>query len=180
MMKITQLFIALTLTLSTLVYTTSTVAAPAQGSLAPEFKLSDQFGITHSLIDYRGQWVVLYFYPKDNTRGCTIEAGKFRDQKSAFSERNTTVFGVSLDDVESHLDFSETLKLNFSLLADETKSTSKSYDVLTDLGLIAYSSRETFIIDPEGRIAHHFDEVTPKTHTAMVLKKLDELIEIYK
>jgi peroxiredoxin Q/BCP len=82
--------------------------------------------------------------------------------------------------VESHLDFSETLKLNFSLLADVDKKASKSYQVLTELGVIAYSSRETFIIDPDGRIAYHFDDVTPDTHTKIVLKKLDELLEIYQ
>jgi len=155
-------------------------AAPSVGSVAPDFQLLDQHSKLHTLNNYRGQWLILYFYPKDNTPGCTIEAGKFRDNKKQLAARNAIVFGISIDDVESHLDFSETLELNFSLLADDKKTVSKSYDVLTDLAVFAYSQRETFIIDPEGRIAHHFKDVDPKTHADIVLSKLDELIEIYK
>ena len=155
-------------------------AAPAVGDKAPTFKLQDQNGKWQNLSDFKGKWLVMYFYPRDNTPGCTVEAGKFRDNKDAFNQRNTSIVGISLDDVESHLDFSKTLNLNFSILSDEDKKVSKSYEVLTDLGLIAYSQRQTFIIDPEGRIAFHFDEVTPETHTAIVLKKLDELKEIYQ
>ena len=155
-------------------------ASPNVGSEAPDFSLKDQYGKTHNLKDYKGQWLVVYFYPRDNTPGCTIEAGSFRDNHKQFASRNSSVVGISVDDVESHLDFSDTLKLNFSLLADEDKKTAKSYQVLTDLGLIAYSSRETFIIDPDGRIANHYDDVDPKTHTKIVLEKLDELLEIYK
>lgn len=155
-------------------------SAPTIGSTAPNFTLKDQYGNDHSLIDYKGQWVVLYFYPRDNTPGCTIEAGSFRDNQKNFSAKNTVILGISLDDVESHLDFSKTMDLNFSILADTNKDAAKKYDVLTDLGLIAYTSRETFIIDPEGRIAHHFEEVEPKQHTAIVIKKLNELSDIYK
>jgi len=96
------------------------------------------------------------------------------------TEFNAVVLGVSLDDVESHLDFSDTMELNFSILSDEKKEVAKSYQVLTSLLLIAYTSRETFIIDPDGRIAHHFDDVDPETHTDVVLNKLEELKEIYK
>lgn len=155
-------------------------ASPNVGSDAPDFDLKDQYGKKHTLKDYKGKWLVVYFYPRDNTPGCTIEAGSFRDNQKQFANRKTSVVGISIDDVESHLDFSDTLNLNFSLLADEDKKTAKSYQVLTDLGLIAYSKRETFIIDPDGRIAHHYEDVNPKTHTQMVLNKLDELIEIYK
>ena len=155
-------------------------AAPAVGDVAPAFKLQDQNGTWLKLNDFKGKWLVVYFYPRDNTPGCTVEAGKFRDNKEAFTHRNASVVGISLDDVASHLDFSKTLALNFSILADEDKKASTSYGVLTDLGLIAYSQRQTFIIDPEGRVAFHFEEVSPKTHTTVVLKKLDALIEIYK
>jgi len=170
--------LSLFLTLSML--TISLNASPAVGSEAPGFQLQDQYGKVHSLADYRGHWLVIYFYPRDNTPGCTIEAGQFRDNEKQLAERNAKVLGISLDDVASHLDFSKTLDLNFSILADENKEVAKSYQVLTDLGLIAYSQRETFIIDPGGRIAHHFDDVDPKTHVTLVLNKLDELIAIYK
>ena len=155
------------------------IAAPTVGSVAPEFKLQDQYGKYHALEDYKGQWLVLYFYLKDDTPGCTTEAGKFRDAQQQFIQSNAVVFGISLDNVASHLDFSNTLQLNFSLLADEEKTVSKSYQVLTDFGIVAYSQRETFIIDPEGRIAHHFDDVDPDSHTDSVLKKLESLITIF-
>lgn len=155
-------------------------ASPTVGSDAPDFQLQDQYGKVHTLGDYKGQWLVLYFYPRDNTPGCTIEAGKFRDSKELLKEKNAVVLGVSLDDVESHLDFSETMELNFSILADDKKVVATRYEVLTNLGIVAYSSRETFIIDPHGRIAHHFDDVDPKTHTKVVLNKIDELIDVYK
>ncbi|MFT5450808.1 MAG: peroxiredoxin Q/BCP [Enterobacterales bacterium] len=156
------------------------LASPNVGSDAPDFNLKDQYGKNHTLNDYKGKWLVAYFYPRDNTPGCTIEANSFKDNHEQFASRNASVVGISVDDVESHLDFSDTLKLNFSLLADVDKKTAKSYQVLTDLGLITYSRRETFIIDPDGRIAHHYDDVDPKSHTKMVLQKLDELLEVYK
>ena len=159
---------------------TSLFASPNVGSDAPDFNLKDQYGKSHTLKDYQGKWLVFYFYPRDNTAGCTIEAASFRDNIEHFKERNAVVVGISLDDIDSHLDFSETLKLNFSLLVDEDKKASKRYQVLTDLGLVAYSKRETFIIDPDGRIAHHFEKVDPNTHTQLVLNKLDDLKEIYK
>ena len=158
----------------------SASASPSVGSDAPEFQLQDQYGKSHSLEDYKGKWLVMYFYPKDNTPGCTIEAGKFRDSAKQLADRNAVVLGISLDNVESHLDFSNTMELNFSILADDKKVVAKRYQVLSDLVLFAYSKRETFIIDPDGRIAHHFDDVSPKTHTDMVLSKLDELRDIYK
>ena len=166
-------------TLCTLL-TISMNAAPTVGSDAPDFQLQDQYGKLHSLNDYKGKWLVLYFYPRDNTPGCTVEAGKFRDSAKELADRNAVVLGVSLDDVESHLDFSKTLELNFSILSDEKRKVAKSYEVLTNLGIVAYTSRETFIIDPSSRVAHHFDDVSPKTHTETVLKKLDELKELYK
>ncbi len=156
------------------------VAAPTVGSDAPDFQLQDQYGKHHTLADYKGKWLVLYFYPRDNTPGCTVEAKKFRDGAKELADRNAVVLGVSLDDVESHLDFSKTLELNFSILSDEKRKAAKSYEVLTNLGIIAYTSRETFIVDPDGRIAHHFDDVSPKTHTETVLKKLDELKTLYQ
>lgn len=150
-------------------------ASPVAGSEAPDFKLPDQNGAVHSLKDYRGQWLVLYFYPKDDTPGCTIEAKKFRDDKEEFIKRNAVVLGISLDDVDSHLDFSQTLGLNFSLLADTKAQMAKNYQVLNGFGIFSYSRRETFIIDPDGKVAHHFNEVDPEMHSSLVLKKLDQL-----
>lgn len=178
-MKMNNKFKVLVL-LMTILIAYPLTASPNVGSTAPDFKLNDQYGKSHSLKDYKGQWLVMYFYPRDNTPGCTVEAGSFRDNQQQFAKLNASVVGISLDDVESHLDFSDTLKLNFSLLADEDKKVAKRYQVLTDLGLIAYSRRETFIIDPAGRIAYHFDDVDPDIHTKLVLKKLEELKEIYK
>ena len=180
MNKISVLTIYLVIGLCLGLVESKTYAAPNVGSVAPDFSLQDQNGKMHSLKDYKGKWLVMYFYPKDRTSGCTIEAGEFRDNQSKLAERNATVVGISLDDVASHLDFANTLKLNFDLLADDNKKTAKSYQVLTDLGLIAYTKRETFIIDPQGTIAHHFKDVDPKTHAKMVLSKLDNLIELYK
>lgn len=167
------------LIVATLLFIQTLSASPVVGSDAPDFELQDQYGKVHSLKDNAGSWIVLYFYPKDNTPGCTIEAGKFRDSKEQFTQRNTRIFGVSLDDVESHLEFTKIMDLNFSLLADVDKNAAKKYAVLTDFGLISYTKRETFIIDPDGRIAHHFNKVDPDTHTQEVLEKLDELVKLY-
>ena len=155
-------------------------AAPEMGSIAPSFKMQDQSGKWHSLSDYKGRWVVVYFYPKDNTPGCTIEAGEFNKQLDKLQAMNTQVFGVSVDSVESHLDFANTLDLKFSLLSDTDKSVSEAYSVLNSLGPVSYARRETFIIDPEGVVAHHFKKVDPATHVEMVLTKLDELKKIYQ
>jgi peroxiredoxin Q/BCP len=178
-LKIRKVILILT-SLSVLFFTFTATAAPTVGSIAPDFNLQDQHGKYHSLNNYKGKWVVLYFYPRDKTPGCTIEAASFRDQQGALSKRNAVVFGISTDDVESHLDFHKTLELNFNLLADNEKVVSKSYQVLNDFVILAYSRRQTFIIDPEGRVAHHFSDVDPNTHTGLVMKKLDELKDIYQ
>lgn len=151
-----------------------------KGSKAPEFELPDQSGNTHKLSDFRGQWVVLYFYPRDDTPGCTIEAGEFRDNKAALDELNTVVMGVSVDGIDSHAAFHKDMKLNFNLLSDSNKDVSKAYNVLNDIVVLSYSKRQTFIIDPMGMIAHHFEDVDPKTHTPEVIKTLKEVQKIYQ
>jgi peroxiredoxin Q/BCP len=151
-------------------------AAPAVGAPAPEFRLQDQKGEWHALADYRGQWLVLYFYPKDQTPGCTTEACEVRDNLFAFRALGATVLGVSVDDVASHKEFAEKHSLPFPLLADSTKATTKRYGVLVKmLGVFELAQRDTFIIDPQGRIAAHFVKVDPKEHSAKVLAALKAL-----
>jgi peroxiredoxin Q/BCP len=151
-------------------------AAPDVGSPAPAFRLQDQAGAWHELSDYRGKWVVLYFYPKDDTPGCTTQACEFRDNIFAFNKLGAVILGISVDDVASHKQFAEEHGLPFTLLADSTKETAKSYGVLRSaLGLMEIASRETFIIDPSGRVAKHYASVDPKGHSLMVLADLKAL-----
>src|ERR1700688_4792386 len=150
--------------------------APEVGMTAPAFRLQDQAGAWHNSSDYRGKWLVLYFYPKDDTPGCTTQACEFRDNLFAFNKLDAVVVGVSVDDVASHQAFAEEHSLPFTLLADSTKETAKSYGVLRSaLGLMEIARRETFIIDPEGRVAKHYASVDPKGHSLMVLADLDAL-----
>jgi thioredoxin-dependent peroxiredoxin len=156
-------------------------AAPAAGGAAPPFKLQDQDGKWHSLSDYRGKWVVLYFYPKDDTPGCTTEACAFRDNIFAFDKEGAVVLGISVDDVGSHKAFAEKHSLPFTLLADPTKSVTKEYGVLkTYMGVMEMAHRETFIIDPQGRIAKRYETVDPDGHSKVVLDDLKALKAAYK
>src|SRR6185295_9051865 len=139
----------------TLVATTAFAAPPAVGNPAPAFTLPDQSGKPVSLGDYRGKWVVLYFYPKDQTPGCTTEACEFRDNVFAFRDAGAVILGVSVDDVEAHKKFAEKHGLPFTLLADDTKATAKQYGVLRNLLGLKIAKRDTFLIDPEGKIAKH-------------------------
>ncbi len=150
--------------------------APAAGSEAPPFKLQDQAGKWHSLADYKGKWVVLYFYPKDDTPGCTTEACAFRDNIFAFDKEGAVVLGVSVDDVADHKAFAEKHSLPFTLLADPTKAVTKEYGVLkTYMGVMQMAHRETFIIDPQGRIAKRYETVDPDGHSKVVLEDLKAL-----
>lgn len=143
---------------------------PAVGSAAPNFRLQDQEGKWHTLEQYRGKWVVLYFYPKDGTPGCTTQACELRDNIFAFRQANAQILGVSTDDVASKKGFAADNKLPFPVLADPTKATSKSYDVLNPV--FGWASRETFLVDPDGRIAKHWPDVKAKEHSALVLAEL--------
>ncbi|NVK21726.1 MAG: peroxiredoxin [Kangiellaceae bacterium] len=145
------------------------------GALAPDFKLQDQNEQWHSLEKYQGQWLILYFYPKDDTPGCTTEAKNFRDGYQEIIQMNAQVVGVSLDDVESHQEFATTHQLPFPLLADINEETSKAYDVLGGFGPLKYAKRQTFIIDPQGNIVHHFEEVKPETHMKEVIATLQQI-----
>lgn len=146
------------------------------GDPAPEFELSDQNGQLHSLEDYRDQWVVLYFYPKDETPGCTTEACEFRDNIFAYKDLNTQILGISLDDVESHKAFAENHGLPFPLLADVEGLASTSYGVKTRMFGMTVAKRQTFIIGPDGVIAKHYEKVKPEEHSAQILADLKELV----
>jgi peroxiredoxin Q/BCP len=145
------------------------------GAPAPEFELPDQDGQLHSLEDYRDQWVVLYFYPKDETPGCTTQACEFRDNIFAFRKLNAQILGVSLDDVESHKKFSENHGLPFPLLADADGTTADAYGVKTKMMGWTVAKRQTFIVDPRGNVARHYEKVDPDTHAAEVLADLEAL-----
>lgn len=145
------------------------------GNAAPEFELSDQNGQLHSLEDYRDQWVVLYFYPKDETPGCTTEACEFRDNIFAYKDLNAQILGVSLDDAESHKAFAENHGLPFPLLADVEGTTSTAYGVKTRMFGMTVAKRQTFLIGPDGVIAKHYETVKPAEHSDQVLADLREL-----
>lgn len=150
-------------------------ATPSEGSSAPEFTLPSQEGSSVSLKSYRGKWVVLYFYPKDRTPGCTREAHNFQVDQPKYAERNAVVLGVSLDSVDSHKTFCAKEGLNFKLLADTDHKVTDAYGSLTNLGLVKFAARHTFLIDPSGKIAKAYTSVDPARHSAEVLAELDVL-----
>ena len=145
------------------------------GSKAPNFTLSDQNSIQHQLSDYEGSWVILYFYPKDDTPGCTTQACDFRDAVKRIIASKSNVFGVSLDSVESHKRFADKNNLPFSLLSDESGEVSEAYDSLNNFMSFKSAKRNTFIIDPDGKIAKIYLSVKPSTHSQMVLNDLNQL-----
>jgi peroxiredoxin Q/BCP len=145
------------------------------GEPAPDFELVDQNGQLHSIEDYRGKWVALYFYPKDGTPGCTTEACEFRDNIFAFRDANCQILGVSLDDAESHKAFAEEHGLPFPLLADTKGLAADAYGVKAEMLGMKIARRQTFLIDPEGNIAKHYKKVDPGLHSAEVLADLETL-----
>jgi peroxiredoxin Q/BCP len=162
--------------LSALVFAPSlAAAAPEVGQSAPDFRLQDQNGKWHTLADHKGRWVVLYFYPKDDTPGCTKQACTFRDDIFKFRAEGADVLGVSVDDVKSHAEFAEKYSLPFPLLADADKTVAKTYDVLTTFGPLEVAKRDTFLIDPEGKVAKHYPGVKPAENSAQVLADIQAL-----
>lgn len=169
-----------TLMALTLVFTGSVALAadtPAVGAAAPGFRLQDQNGDWHELDDYRGKWLAVYFYPKDDTPGCTTEACNFRDNIYAFKAIGAAVVGISVDDVDSHREFSEKYKLPFIILADESGATADAYGVLRDWKLTKIASRQSFLVNPDGVIVKHYEDVDPDTHTQEVLTDLETLMK---
>jgi thioredoxin-dependent peroxiredoxin len=148
---------------------------PKPGSLAPDFTLRSQDGAPVSLSDYRGKWVVLYFYPKDQTPGCTREAHNFQVDQPQYAARDAVVLGVSVDSVDSHKRFCAKDGLNFKLLSDADHKVSQSYGSLTNLVFVRISARHTFLIGPDGKIARVYTTVDPSRHSAEVLAELATL-----
>jgi peroxiredoxin Q/BCP len=148
---------------------------PSAGGVAPEFTLPSQDGTPVSLKDYRGKWVVLYFYPKDQTPGCSLEAHNFQVDQPKYAERNAIVLGVSVDSVNSHKQFCAKEGLNFKLLADTDHKASDAYGSLTNLGVVKFAARHTFLIDPTGKVAKVYTSVDPARHSVEVLGELDQL-----
>jgi peroxiredoxin Q/BCP len=148
---------------------------PAVGSPAPDFTLSSQDRQPVKLSAFRGQWVVLYFYPKDFTSGCTVEAHNFQRDLAEYQKRNALILGVSVQDEKSHKEFCGKEGLNFKLLADTQKEVSKSYDSIINLGITKLSSRHTFLIDPQGVIRKIWLDVDVAKHSTNVLATLDDL-----
>ncbi len=151
------------------------IAMPEVGSAATEFTLTTSEGKQTSLKDYRGKWVVLYFYPKDMTPGCTIEAKNFQADLAKYGELNAVVLGVSMDTAESHKAFCAKEELTFKLLSDPEAKISTAYGSVMDYKGQKMSARNTFIINPEGEIARVFAEVDPTEHSKEVLAALGEL-----
>jgi peroxiredoxin Q/BCP len=170
------------------------MAKPQAGAVAPQFSLVDQNGKTQKLSDYKGKWVVVYFYPKDQTPGCTTQACSFTENVFAFRKANAQILGVSVDDEKSHKAFEAALAkdarisatnqkdivehgLPFPLLADTTMATAKSYGVLIQRGQAMMASRDTFLIDPAGKVAKHYEVSGEKLpgHSAELLADIASL-----
>jgi thioredoxin-dependent peroxiredoxin len=148
---------------------------PAVGVTAPDFTLTSQEGTPVNLHDFRGQWVVLYFYPKDMSPGCTIEAHAFQSDLDQYQKLNAVVLGVSVDSVDSHKAFCAKDGLNFKLLADVNHDISTKYGSVMTFGTNTVAARNTFLINPKGEIVKEFVKVSPATHSKDVLAALAEL-----
>lgn len=149
-------------------------ARPEAGSPAPQFTLQSQDGTAVSLKDFRGKWVVLYFYPKDFTSGCTLEAHNFQRDQAEYEKHNAVIVGISVDSADSHKQFCVKEGLSFRLLSDADHNVSNEYGTLSNLPF-THAARNTFLISPDGKIARVFDDVKPAEHSAQVLAALAEL-----
>jgi peroxiredoxin Q/BCP len=149
--------------------------APATGAAAPDFTLNSQEGNPVSLHEYRGKWVVLYFYPKDFTSGCTTEAHNFQRDLAQYQQKDAVILGVSVDTTDSHQKFCSKEGLNFKLLSDADHKVSEEYGSIMNLGVKKLSARHTFLINPEGVIVKEYLDVDPGKHSEEVLAALTEL-----
>lgn len=148
---------------------------PTVGALAPDFSLTSNEGTPTNLAEYRGKWIVLYFYPKDFTSGCTLEAQSFQRDLAKYEQVNAVILGVSVDSAESHKDFCTKEGLRFKLLSDPDAKVSTAYGSLMNYNGAKLSARNTFLIDPEGKIAQVFTAVKPSSHSEEVLNALGSL-----
>jgi len=145
------------------------------GQPAPDFELPDQQGRLRKLGEWRGKWLVLYFYPKDDTPGCTTEACNFRDDWLRLQALGAEVVGISVDTSASHQAFAQKFKLPFPLLADDKAEVAARYGALSDWRLIRFAKRHTFVIDPQGRIAKVYRSVDTSKHSSEILADLQQL-----
>ncbi len=150
-------------------------ATPVAGAPAPAFRLQDQHGAWHTLDQYAGKWLVIYFYPKDDTPGCTKQVCAFRDHITKVRAAGAEVVGVSVDAVASHEKFAKQHNVPFPLLADVDKTAARAYGVLTSKLGFEYARRDTFVIDPQGKIAKHYADVDPEQNVTQVLEDLASL-----
>lgn len=150
-------------------------SVPAAGNPAPSFSLPNQEGTQVSLDQFKGKWVVLYFYPKDFTSGCTVEAHNFQRDLDQYTQKNAVILGVSVDDVESHKGFCAKEGLNFKLLADSKHEVTQKYGSVMEYNGMTLSARNTFLIDPTGVIKKVYTKVDPQGHSAAVLADLQQL-----
>ncbi|MDD4911122.1 MAG: peroxiredoxin [Sideroxydans sp.] len=148
---------------------------PKVGEPAPDFNLPDQNGESHQLKDFAGKWLVLYFYPKDDTPGCTQEACAFRDDLSKLSKLGAQVVGVSVDDGASHAEFAKKYHLPFPLLADKSTEVAARYGALMNFGLFKIAKRYTFLIDPQGKVAKVYQKVETSKHSTEIIEDLKQL-----
>jgi len=173
-MKTTAAF-AVMLLLSIASFAADAPAPPAEGTAAPRFTLASQDSPSVSLDQFKGKWVVLYFYPKDFTSGCTLEAHNFQRDLAKYEAKNAAIVGVSVDTVDSHKGFCTKEGLNFKVLADTNHTVSSSYGSVMDYQGTIYSARNTFLIDPNGVIRKVYLKVKPATHSDDVLADLETL-----
>ena len=149
--------------------------APAVGTSAPDFTLNSQEAKPVSLHDFKGKWVVLYFYPKDFTSGCTVEAHNFQRDLAQYEQKNAVIVGVSVQDEDSHQKFCTKEGLSFKLLADTKTEVSALYDSVMNFGVAKLSAQHTFLIDPSGVVRKVYLDVKPQQHSEEVLAALAEL-----
>ena len=175
MRKLVLLFALLIITVAAASAFNSPAEVPAPGSAAPAFKLVTNEGKEASLADFKGQWVVLYFYPKDFTSGCTLQARNFQRDLAKYEQAKAVILGVSIDTAESHKSFCAKEGLTFKLLSDTDAKVSEQYGSVMEYQGAKYSARNTFIIDPAGKIAKVFVKVGVAGHSDEVLASLAEL-----
>jgi thioredoxin-dependent peroxiredoxin len=174
-MKTSRIILSALLIAALMVLVVSAAEAPTAGTKAPDFTLKSQEGKTVSLHDFKGKWVVLYFYPKDFTQGCTIEAHNFQADQAKYDKMNAAIVGVSVDTVDSHQQFCTKENLTFKLLADEKHEVVNTYGSTQKFGDNEVAARNTFVVDPQGTIRKVFLKVNPNPHSAEVLTALAEL-----
>src|ERR1039457_2978264 len=174
-MKILPLLLAILLFASLSAGAADQPQPPAAGAQAPAFSLPSQEGAQVSLDQYKGKWVVLYFYPKDFTSGCTVEAHNFQRDIDKYSQKNAVILGVSVDNVDSHKSFCAKEGLNFKLLSDADHAVTKAYGSLAKSGETEYAARNTFLVDPAGVVRKVYVKVNPSTHSDDVLADLATL-----